>query len=169
MAMKELKTFNVAPGSEEETIRLWRSFGWELVGAPQEIRTNDSQVFTGQDSDGTKYFETTTGVHYVKLTFERDPARPNYEELKSLEEQYCAIEEPTIWEQPRFITKLWLILIGAGLVLYVVPGIILLVIHIIKYVNDTKLWNSAFAKYRTEMASYNARREEILKKAQALV
>ncbi len=169
MAMKELKTFSVIPGKEEQEIQIWRSFGWELVGAPQEVRTADSQVFTGQDSDGTEHYQTTAGVHYIKLTFERDPERKNYSELKSLEEQYYGLEEPTLWEKPKLITKLWLILIGVGLLIYVVPGIILLVIHIIKYVKDTKLWNSSYERYRTKMASFNAQQQEILSKAQALV
>ena len=169
MAMKELKSFSVAPGTEEEEIQLWRSFGWELVGAPQEVRTADSQVFTGQDSDGTEHYQTTAGVHYIKLTFERNPERKNYSELKALEEQFDSLKKPTIWEKPQLITKLWLILIGVGLLLYVLPGIILLVIHIIKYKKDTKLWNSSYERYQTELASFNAQRQEILAKAQALV
>ena len=169
MAMKELKSFEVAPGTEEMKIQEWRSFGWELVGAPQEVRTQDTQVFTGQDSDGTEHYRTTKGVHYVKLTFERDPARPNYNELKSLEEQYYAIKDPYYPEAPRFITMLWLILIVVGFIAYVIPGIILLVIHIIVHVKKSKAYKEDYATYTRKSAEVRAQREEILAKAQALV
>ena len=165
MAMKELKTFSVNPGTEEREIQIWRSFGYELVGAPQEIYNQDSHL----ENDGDDLKNVTTTTHYIKLTFERDPERKNYSELKSLEEQYYGLKEPTLWEKPKLITKLWLILIGVGLLIYVVPGIILLVIHIIKYVKDTKLWNSCYERYRNEMASFKAQQKEIIDKAQALV
>lgn len=165
MAMKELKTFSVAPGAEEEEIQLWRSFGWELVGAPQVIYNQDSHL----ENQGDDLVSVTSTTHYVKLTFERDPERKNYSELKSLEEQYYSLKEPTIWSRPQLITKLWLIIIGIGLLIYVVPGIILLVIHIIKYKKDIELWNSSYARYRTEIESFNAQQKEILDKAQSLV
>ena len=169
MAMKETRSFEVAPGTDEATIQEWRSFGWELVGAPQVVRTSDSQVFTGQDSDGTEHYTTTKGVHYIKLTFERDPARPNYNELKSLEGEYRSIKDPYYPEAPRFITKLWLILIGVGLLAYVIPGIILLVIHIILHVKKSKEYNEDYATYTRKSAEVRSQREEILTKAQALV
>jgi hypothetical protein len=89
MAMKDLKSFTVAPEDEEKTVQLWMSFGWELKSS-QEVKTQDVQKFTGQDSDGTEHYQTTRGEHYIKLTFERDPTRKNYAELKALEEQYNA-------------------------------------------------------------------------------
>ena len=163
--MKELKSFSVTPGTEEETIQLWRSFGWELVGAPQEIYNENSRLENRSDD----IYSVTTTTHYIKLTFERDPERKNYSELKALEEQFDSLKKPTIWEKPQLITKLWLILIGVGLLLYVLPGIILLVIHIIKYKKDTKLWKSSYERYQSELASFNAQRQEILATAQALV
>ena len=148
---------------------MWRSFGWELVGAPQEIRTQDSQVFTGQDSDGTEHYRTTAGVHYIKLTFERDPERKNYSELKSLEGQYYAIKDPYCPEPPHLITILWSILIVAGLIFLIVPGVILLIVHIVSYVKKTKQWNEDYAACQKKLDSVNAQRQEILAKAQSLV
>lgn len=168
MAMKITKSTTVEPGTEDNETNIWRSFGWELVGS-QEVRTQDTQVFTGQDSDGTEHYRTTKGVHYVKLTFERDPARPNYNELKSLEEQYYAIKDPYYPEAPRFITMLWLILIVVGFIAYVIPGIILLVIHIIVHVKKSKAYKEDYATYTRKSAEVRAQREEILAKAQALV
>lgn len=169
MAMKELKTFNVAPGNEEKTIQLWRSFGWELVGAPQEIKTEASQILTGRDSDGTEHYLNTAGSHYVKVTFERDPSRQNYAELKSFEEQYYAIKDPYCPYPPSFVTLLWIILIVIGLIALIFPGIILLIVHIISYIKKNKKWKEDYAKYQTEQAAVDAQREEILAKAQALV
>ena len=167
MAMKDNKSITIAPEQREEAVTVFNSFGWELK-TEQEINKDAQQFVSGSDDDYI-YFKTIPAEHYVKLGFERDRGRQNYEELKSLENQYFAIKDPTIWEQPRFITKLWLIVIGVGLLLYVIPGVILLVIHIISYNKNTKLWNSAFARYQTDSASVEKQREEILSKAQALV
>lgn len=168
MAMKEIESFNVDPCDEASTRKLWQSFGWELKST-QEVRTNDSQVFTGQDSDGNEYYRTTAGVHYIKLTFERDPERKNYNELKSLEEQYKAIKNPPCPEAPRFITKLWLILIAVGLLLWVLPGVILLIIHIVAHVKKSKAYKEDYPIYTKKMNEVLAQRQEILAKAQALV
>lgn len=168
MAMKEFKSKTVAPGTEEAEISIWQSFGWELVGAPQEVRTSDSQRLTGRDED-YEYYETIKGVHYIKLSFERNPERPHYEELKSLETQYYSIKNPYCPDAPRFITFLWLILIVLGLAAYVIPGVILLILHIISHIKKSKKWNEDFSKYQQELNLVNSQRKEILSKAQALV
>jgi hypothetical protein len=89
MALKDIKSIEVEPSDEEKTVQLWMSFGWELK-SNQRVKTQDVQKFTGQDSDGTSYYQTTRGVDFIKLTFERDPERKNYAELKALEGQYYA-------------------------------------------------------------------------------
>lgn len=165
MAMKEIKTFEVEPGTEEATIQLWQTFGWELVGAPQEIYNRDSHL----ERKSNDMYSVTTTTHYIKLTFERDPKREHYNELKSLEEQYYAIEEPDCPDAPRFITILWVILIGVGFVAYVIPGIILLVLHIIFHIKKSKAYNEDYASYTRKCAEISTQREEILTKAQALV
>ena len=168
MAMKDIKTKQVPPNREEETIKLFQTFGWELKST-QEIKLQANSSFVGQDADGTEHYHVHAAEHYIKLTFERDPERPNYNELKSLEEQYYALKEPYYPEAPRFITKLWLILIGVGLLAYIIPGVILLVIHIIVHVKKSNAFNEDYAFYTKKMAEVRSQREEILTKAQALV
>lgn len=165
MAMKELKTFSVAPGAEEQEIHLWRSFGWELVGAPQEIYNENSRL-ENRDDD---IYSVTSTTHYIKLTFERSPDRQNYSELKSLEEQYYAIKDPYYPEPPHFVTIIWSILIIAGLIFLIVPGVILLVLHIVLYVKKNNKWKEDYAIYKKNLDALNAQRQEILTKAQALV
>jgi len=87
MALKEIKNIEVPPADEERTIQLWMSFGWELKNN-QRVKTQDVQRFTGQDSDGTEHYQTTRGVDFVRLTFERNPEIKNYAELKALQEEY---------------------------------------------------------------------------------
>jgi len=90
MAMKDIKSIEVPPADEEKTVQLWMSFGWELKNN-QRVKTQDVQKYAGQSSDHTtKYYETIRGEDFVKLTFERDPERKNYAELKALEAQYDA-------------------------------------------------------------------------------
>lgn len=167
MAMKENKSVQVAPSQREEVVTLFNSFGWELK-TENEVKTEGRQVYDHED-DENLYFKTIPGEHYIRLGFERDTGRQNYSELKDLEQQYISVNTPTIWEAPRFITKLWVILIVVGLLFYVVPGIILLVVHIIKYKKDTELWNSRYEKYKVELAAAEKEQADILAKAQALV
>ncbi|MCH5149791.1 MAG: hypothetical protein J1G30_03910 [Spirochaetales bacterium] len=167
MAMKDVKSVKVHPSERDEVKTRYLSFGWEYKDS-QEVKTNDSQIFTGRD-DKYEYYETQKGVHYVMLNFERDRSRPNYNELKSLEEQYDAIEDPYCPDAPRFITILWVILIGVGFVAYVIPGIILLVLHIIFHIKKSKAYNEDYASYTRKCAEISTQREEILTKAQALV
>ena len=155
---KEIKSINVPPSLEEKTINVWQTFGWEFKST-QEVKTQDVQVFTGQDSDGTEHYRTTRGEHYVKLTFERDPARPNYKELVSFERQYNAVDHPGAY--PTINLKVWGIIVIIGLICYVVPGIVILVWRIISLNNKRKRWQEGIDNYDTECS-------EILKKARTL-
>lgn len=168
MAMKEIKSLNVEPSDESKTIELFQTFGWELKST-QDVRTADSQIFTGQDNDGTEHYQTEKGVHYIRIIFERDPARANYAELKSLEEQYYALKEPYCPYPPSFITLLWVILIGIGLIACIIPGVILLIVHIIVFVKQNKKYKKDYSVYTEEMNEFRAKQEEILTKARALV
>jgi len=89
---KEIKSISVAPSEEEATINFWQIWGWELKST-QEVKTQDVQTFTGQDSDGTEHYKTTKGEHYIKLTFEREKSMPNYAELCDLEQKYNAASQ----------------------------------------------------------------------------
>lgn len=170
MAMKEFKSCEVAPNEETKTIERYQSFGWELKGAPQEIRTQDVQVFTGQDSDGTEHYRTTRGVHYIKISFERDPARPNYEELKFLEAEYEAQKDPYYPDgEAKIIGLGWGILIVIGLILCIVPGVLILVFRLATYPKRKQKWEQIYGEYRKEMDAVKAKREEIMSKAQSLV
>lgn len=148
MAMKETRTEKVAPQWEEYILNVYRSFGWDVI-ASQDVHTQDVK------REGDDIVTITTD--YVKITFERNTSRQHYQELQALENEYYAIY-PYYFAQPKFFTKLWLILIGIGLIAYVVPGIALLIVHIILHKKNIEKWNIA-----------NAKREEILQKAQALV
>ena len=167
MAMKDNVSIPVSPSERDETVTLFQSFGWDYKNE-NEVLTNESQVLTGRDEE-YEHYKVIPGQHYIRLYFERDRSRQNYEELKSLEKQYFAIKDPYYPEAPRFITKLWLILIGVGLLAYVIPGIILLVIHIILHVKKSKEYNEDYATYTRKSAEVRSQREEILSKAQALV
>jgi len=167
MAMKDIKSITVAPSAEESSVRLFQSFGWELKST-QEVKTQDAQIFTGQDRDGTEHYRTTKGEHYIKLTFERDPARQNYAELKSLESQYYGVNEPDCPVEPGF-GLIWVVLIIIGLIAMVFPGIIILVLRIIFYIKKKKTWEAAFAVYQKESAEAESKRSSLLSKAQSLV
>ena len=147
-SVKETKFIEVNPDKVQETIDKWQCFGWELLGAPQEIKTQDRQFYAGQSYDKTtKYYETEEGEHYVKITFQRDKSIPNYEELVSLEKTYNEAQEHekpnnmARWEysSPDDFPVFLLILTVLGLILgvavtpfFAVIGVVFLIPTIIK-------------------------------------
>lgn len=121
------------------------------------MKTQDVQIKTGTD-ENYEYYETRPGDHYFKLSFERAPSRQNYSELKSLEEQYYSIKNPVFPYAPSFISLLWIILMVGGLLLYVIPGIILLIVHIVRYVKQNKKWHEDYLIYEQQVAACKEQR-----------
>jgi len=87
---KETRFIEVEPSSTEATIELWQKFGWELMGAPQEVLSETSGTSHLERRGDSIYSVTTAGTktHYVKITFQRDKNMENYNELVKLEEAY---------------------------------------------------------------------------------
>jgi len=167
MAMKDLKSIQVAPEEEEKTVQLWMSFGWELKNN-QRVKTQDVQVFTGQDKDGTKHYQTTRGEDFVKLTFERDPERKNYAELKALEEQYYtplpsvppAVTFPD--SEPKRVGALWIVLMVLTCWL-LIPPVLILVLRLATYKSRVEKWEQKKAVFDKNQAEANVARSEALK------
>jgi hypothetical protein len=168
MAIKDFQSIQVVPGNEDKTVRLWMSFGWELKNK-QRVKTQDVQKFTGQDSDGTEHYETTKGVDFFELTFERDPERKNYAELKSLEGQYYSAKDPDYPVEPVRFGCLWLFLSLIGLVAFIVPGLVIIIWRFVRYSKLKKIYDEDYAVYRKELEVANKKRQELLEKAQSLV
>jgi hypothetical protein len=179
MAAKEIKSISVPPSAEEDTINQWQAFGWEFKST-QEVKTQDVQVFTGQDNDGTEHYRTTRGEHYIKLTFERDPSRQNYAKLCDLEERYNAPSYvPTKPTEPTMPTKrgcltiisILLIILGVYLVgvclinnrppflilpillILILPGAILMMIQR-GYSKKYTEWETEHADWETEYVDW---------------
>ena len=176
MAMKEMKSVEVTPENEDKTVQLWMSFGWELKNN-QRVKTQDVQKYTGQDSKGTAYYQTTKGVDFVKLTFERDPERKNYAQLKALEEQYDSIPDPVLppqdYDYPVMFGCLWGLLTAVGIFAGIIPGVIIIVWRLIRHKKlmaevepKRQAWLAKKAEAEREVVR---KRNELLKKAQSLV
>ena len=170
MAMKDIESIKTAPGDENKITRIWMSFGWELKNK-QRVKTTASTTFQGQDYDGTEHYLTTSGVDFFELTFERDTARKNYAELKSLEKQYYNIKNPYYPEEPEppHYKGFWLALTVIGFLANILPGIIIVVVRRIIYSNKKKKWEKEYAIYKKELEATEKRRQPILEKAQSLV
>jgi hypothetical protein len=172
MALKDAKSIQVTPAKEEGTVRLFQSFGWELkrweLKSTQEVKTQDVQVFAGQDSGGTEHYETTRGERDGKLTFERDPLRQNYAELKSLEGQYYSVKDPLYPDEPVCFGLLWGILTVVGLIFFPV-SIAIIIWRCVRYSKKKKIWNEAYAVYSKEIDAAEKKRKEFLEKAQSLI
>jgi hypothetical protein len=163
---KEIKSISVEPSAEESTINLWQSFGWDLKST-QEVKTQDVQLYTGQSSDGTEHYRTTRGEHYVKLTFERDPTRQNYTELKSLEGQYYNISDPYCPIKPVRFGLVWCVLAIIGC-MWIVPGLIIIIWRCVSYPKKKKLWDEEYADYENKRDATRKNRLELLEKAKSL-
>ncbi|MDR0663801.1 MAG: hypothetical protein LBF80_06990 [Spirochaetaceae bacterium] len=163
---KEIKSINVSPSNEEATINVWQSFGWQFKST-QEVKTQDVQIFTGQDSDGTEHYQTTKGEHYVKVTFERDPAMPNYARLVELEETYN-ISPPVSPDLPSEFGCLWMVLALIGLVFFVVPGILIIVWRITRSAKSKKVYEEEFLAYTEKKKLWEQTREKAINEAKTL-
>jgi hypothetical protein len=163
---KEIKSVSVPPSAEEATINLWQSFGWQFKST-QEIKTQDVQKFTGQDSDGTEHYVTTKGEHYVKLTFERDPAMPNYTKLVELEKVYNT-SPPVSPDSPTAFGCLWIVLILVGLFAFIAPGVIIIVWRIVRYKKLKKIYETEFSAYMEKEKTWKQNKENALNEARSL-
>jgi hypothetical protein len=190
MALKETNTVTVNPGNEDKMRALWESFGWDLE-SKETVRTADSSHLERRGD--TIYNVTTNGVHYVKMTFRRDPERKNYAELKSLEERYYSAKLPSIPpNEPKRIGCLYSILIAVcfvfGLVgtvgalsgssisiaavsglVFLTPGILILLKRIKSYPKRLQPWQEAYDSYKKACDAYEKERSEALEKARSLV
>ena len=169
---KETKFIKCSPSETNETIELWQSFGWELMGAPQEIFNQNTRL-TGRSEEKETY--TTTTTNYVKITFQRDKNMPNYAELVDLEQEYENIPSPPrypnrfgfIWRIVAFgptILGLLILLGGAGATSLVLlfPGVAIIVWRCVRY----KKISEECDKQRNEIYS---KENELVRRAQALL
>ena len=138
--MKETKFIEVHPTTVEDTIKVWHSFGWEMVGAPQEIYNKDSH----QERRGDTIYNVTETTHYVKITFQRDNKMPNYAELASLERRYDAINPYHPGDHPKKFS--WLIALGLG-VFYILPGVIYVIVKKKSYPRRCEEWENNKKQY----------------------
>ena len=162
--MKETRFIEVSPDEVNKIIDVWATFGWELLGAPQEI--NYSTTHRTQETDDHYSSEYTTTTHYVKVTFQRDKEIKKYSQLASLQNEYEAVPRPGT-PPSRFgyfkvgPIPIWLLLGLIGLVIYVVPGVLIIVWRCVSYSKKNKQWDADYD-------NMIKKREEILGKARAL-
>ncbi len=150
---KETKSVTVPPGCENDQMELWQTFGWELFST-QDVLAKDSHLEEGFFGNSVNSVTETT--HYVKLTFQRDPANvPHYAELKKLEKEFNSVPYPG--DPPTTFSVLHIFI---GFVLCTIPGIVMIIKNIAS--------KAAMPKWEKETEEYLAKRSEILEQAQAL-
>jgi len=184
MAAKEIKSISVAPAAEEDTINLWQTFGWELK-SNQEIKNKSSHM----ERRGDSLYNVTETEHYIKLTFERDPARQNYNELRSLEDRYYSASHPgpapkrfggifvflivisfffgigsflTMGMDPSRVSVGYIFTVIIMGLVFLTPGVLIIVFRTRSYPKRLKPWTDAYDLYTTT-------RSECLEKAKSLV
>ncbi|MBQ7391297.1 MAG: hypothetical protein IJV73_01300 [Clostridia bacterium] len=138
--MLETKTLTVNPNAEQSTIDLFASFGWGLKSS-QEIKNKDSHL----ERRGDEIVNVTESEHYIKLVFERDTKRENYDKLKELENTYFDImaQEP-VPENVQISIPIAAIL----LVMYVVPGVVYIILRIKKRKKAAAEYQTAYTAWK---------------------
>ena len=173
---KETKFIEVEPNEVESTIEIWQNFGWELIGAPQEIYNKTTH--RTQETDKHYSTEYTSTTHYVKITFQREKSMPHYDELVQLENVYYT-SPPSAPSEPIKSSAfgcLWFILIVAGLFAFVVPGIIIIIWRTVKYKKNKKtyeeeysLYKKNYEKWQKEYEDWNKQCQNAFNKAKSLI
>jgi hypothetical protein len=181
---KEFKTLNVSPGRENEAIEFWQHFGWELMGAPQEIYSKDSHL----EKDGDKINSVTETTHYIKLSFQRDTAMNNYSALASLQKEYEAI--PNAPFPPKKFGLFFLVIMGFsllfGIIVFssaleqsdngageVIMGFVLCIVFlapgVLIFIWRTKRYKKLYPQWESAAHDIATNRDDVLKRAKALV
>lgn len=105
---KETKVEQVHPSDVDATIERWSNFGWELMGAPQEIYNKDTNTRLERRGDTIYNVTETETTHYFRITFQRDKLMRNYSELASLESRYYALPGyPRSPDKPKKFGFFW--------------------------------------------------------------
>jgi hypothetical protein len=145
MIRKEPKTIQVEPDQADQMIVLMGAFGWEFQSR-QTIKNKYSHL----ERKGDDLYSVTESEHYVELHFQRDRSMDHYNELVELERQFNAVEHPGPY--PVRFGKIWLIISGIGLLLYVAPGIAIIIWRFVRYSKLSKIWASEYEAYEQERA-----------------
>ena len=164
---KETKFIEVSPASVEPTIEHWRTFGWELLGAPQEIFNKSSRL----ESDSSTIYNITETTHYVKITFQRDSLMTNYNELVSLEREYYSLpsipNEPLKPEKYSFFSKL---IIGVGIFYLGIPSILVISSRSKKYPLELQQYEEVtYPAWEAERDKILNRKMEIIAQARVFL
>jgi hypothetical protein len=165
--MKETKFIEVEPNAVNSTIETWTSFGWELMGTPQEI--NYQTTHRTQETDKHYASEYTTTTNYVKITFQRDNAMPNYKELAALEQQYSSLKLPSSPEKPIRFGMLWVLLSGIGILCYLFPGIFIIIFRCVRYSKKKEIYDTEYAEWEKECDKIRDEKNGIIHKAKSLL
>jgi hypothetical protein len=165
--MKETKFIEVKPDAVNSTIERWANFGWELMGAPQEI--NYQTTHRTQETDKHYSSEYTTTTNYVKITFQRDNSMPNYKEIIALEQQYNSLKVPPAPYVPVRFGMLWLILTIAGILVYVIPGILIIIFRCVRYSKNKKIYDAEYAEWEKSRDKILSEKKGILNSAKSLL
>jgi hypothetical protein len=147
---KEVKSIDVHPNTEQAAISLYQTFGWEFHST-QEVTENY------QERRGDDIYQVRSSK--IKLTFQREKTMPNYTQIAELERQYHSISAPP---EPVRFGLFWLIVSAVGLLLYVVPGIIVIVWRFKRYA-------SLYPQWEAEAEAVRAAEKDILTRVQTLV
>lgn len=103
---KEIKSLTVKPNEDAQTIQNLQCFGWELLSS-QEVYSKDSHL----EAWGKNTYNVTQTTHYVKLIFERDPAKlVNYSQIQRLENAYMDVPYPKKNPAPKKEQFKWLMI-----------------------------------------------------------
>lgn len=164
----ESESVQVSPLEENETIRTYEMFGWELVSS-QTIDTKNSHL----ETRGGDLYSVTESKNYVKLVFRRNVNMPNYKKIVQLEEDYDFSNPPDQPSAPGvgwivagviFVVFLGLPLLRYGLGFLLLLGICFFIVYIAKHIKYKK----AFEEYLRQKEDADTKRMKCLEEMKAL-
>jgi hypothetical protein len=74
------------------------------------------------EEKGGKLYSVTATEHYIRLTFQRDPASiPDYQEIAALDEEYFSVPHPG--RRSNLFSKPSLIIMGIGVFFFILGAV----------------------------------------------
>jgi len=159
---KDTKTINVHPDNEVGAINFFQNFGWELFST-QEVKNSSSHLkesmWTGD------IMQVTEREHYIKLTFQRDNAIPNYSRLVQLENEYNTVYSPPMPKKPS-----WLLIIVPVIATPIISQLVLLVpVGIAVFVVLKRSYRRKLDEYNNAEAIEIEQKQRILSECRRLI
>jgi len=133
----ERKEIEIHPADLEDEVKIYESFGWELIEKPQEI--NEENI--SYEKRKNNIYQVKETIQYYRLRLRRNQNIKDCQRLIELEEAYRESErELEEREVPQRFGLKCMIIAGCGILLAGIPTLIIVIWCLSRYPKQLQSW-----------------------------